>query len=129
MQQSAKFIHKQLLQNKPQRKTNCYSTKLFSTFHLTFIKILNVDKNNKRVYKKKLINVANVYYTYAIHSSNRPTRRSVLGLSSRTTLSLINRKKIIYKYAKKGGSVAEWLACRNQAQKGLGSNRSRVAVG
>jgi len=28
-----------------------------------------------------------------------------------------------------GGSVAEWLACSTQAQKGLGSNRSRDAVG
>jgi len=28
-----------------------------------------------------------------------------------------------------GGSVAEWLACWTQAQKGLGSNRSRYAVG
>ena len=28
-----------------------------------------------------------------------------------------------------GGSVAEWLACRTQALKGLGSNRSRDAVG
>ena len=28
-----------------------------------------------------------------------------------------------------GGSVAEWLACWTQAQKGLGSNRSRDAVG
>ena len=28
-----------------------------------------------------------------------------------------------------GGSVAEWLACWTQAQKGLGSNRSREAVG
>ena len=27
-----------------------------------------------------------------------------------------------------GGSVAEWLACWTQAQKGLGSNRSRNAV-
>jgi len=26
-------------------------------------------------------------------------------------------------------SVAEWLACSTQAQKGLGSNRSRDAVG
>jgi len=29
----------------------------------------------------------------------------------------------------KGGSVAEWLACWTQAQNGLGSNRSRDAVG
>jgi len=28
-----------------------------------------------------------------------------------------------------GGSVAEWLACWTQAQKGLGSHRSRDAVG
>ena len=29
---------------------------------------------------------------------------------------------------REGGSVAEWLACWTQAQKGLGSNRSRDAV-
>jgi len=29
----------------------------------------------------------------------------------------------------RGGSVAEWLACWTQAQMGLGSNRSRDAVG
>jgi len=29
----------------------------------------------------------------------------------------------------RGGSAAEWLACWTQAQKGLGSNRSRDAVG
>ena len=29
----------------------------------------------------------------------------------------------------KGSSVAEWLACWTQAQKGLNSNRSRDAVG
>ena len=28
-----------------------------------------------------------------------------------------------------GGSVAEWLACWTQAQKDLGSNRSRDTVG
>ena len=34
---------------------------------------------------------------------------------------------ICYDYYR-GGSVAEWLACWTQAQKGLGSNRSRDAV-
>ena len=29
----------------------------------------------------------------------------------------------------KGGSIAEWLVCWTQAQKGLGSNHSREAVG
>jgi len=28
-----------------------------------------------------------------------------------------------------GGSAADWLACWTQAQKGLGSNRSRDVVG
>ena len=28
-----------------------------------------------------------------------------------------------------GGSLAKWLACWTQVQKGLGSNRSRSAVG
>jgi len=32
-------------------------------------------------------------------------------------------------YDLRGGSVAEWLVCRTQVQKGMGSNRSRDAVG
>ena len=35
----------------------------------------------------------------------------------------------IYLFYVSGGSVAEWLACWTQAQKGLGSIRSRDAVG
>jgi len=34
-----------------------------------------------------------------------------------------------YLHRSRGGSVAEWLACWTQAQKGPGSNRSRDAVG
>ena len=34
-----------------------------------------------------------------------------------------------FKYVNIVGSVAEWLACWTQAQKGPGSNRSRDAVG
>jgi len=33
------------------------------------------------------------------------------------------------KERKKGGTVGEWLVCWTQAQKGLGSNPSRDAVG
>ena len=40
VQQSAKFIFKQLLQNKRQRKRNRQG--FFSTFHVTFVKIINV---------------------------------------------------------------------------------------
>ena len=35
----------------------------------------------------------------------------------------------IYTTHSEGGSVAEWLACWTQAQKGPGSNHSREAVG
>jgi len=34
-----------------------------------------------------------------------------------------------YLHIHQGGSVAEWFACWTQAQKGLGSNHSRDAVG
>ena len=34
-----------------------------------------------------------------------------------------------FRLVTEGGSVAEWLACWTQAQKGPGSNRSRDAVG
>jgi len=37
--------------------------------------------------------------------------------------------KMSFSSGNKGGSVAEWLACWTQAQKGPGSNRSRDAVG
>jgi len=37
--------------------------------------------------------------------------------------------KIFVQYVDLGGSVAKWLACWTQAQKGSGSNRSHGAVG
>jgi len=40
-----------------------------------------------------------------------------------------NKKNQIHSFIQQGGSVAEWLACWTRAQKGLGSNRSRDAVG
>jgi len=53
-------------------------------------------------------------------------------LYSQTTLSgyrLNGYKYISLSHEAVGGSVAEWLACWTQAQKGPGSNRSRDAVG
>ena len=36
-----------------------------TTFHVTLLKLKkNVDKNNKSVYSKSLVNAANVYYIY-----------------------------------------------------------------
>jgi len=45
-----------------------------------------------------------------------------LSLRMTTASAIINSNS-------EGGSVADWLACWTQAQKGLGSNRSRDAVG
>ena len=44
---------------------------------------------------------------------------------------IVVRIPLFYFYASrpKGGSVAEWLVCWTQAQKGPGSNHSRDAVG
>jgi len=57
-----------------------------------------------------------------------------------TSIALIYRQtwklgacKVAYnsrlRLTRKGGSVAEWLACWTQAQQGLGSNRSLYAAG
>ena len=43
-------------------------------------------------------------------------------LERRPTVNLLDANRL-------GGSVAEWLACWTQAQKGPGSNHSRDAVG
>ena len=57
----------------------------------------------------------------------------VFVLPSRRTLWLVliagRDHKMQFIVIKQGGSVAEWLACRTQAQKGPGSNRSCDAVG
>jgi len=55
------------------------------------------------------------------------------GKETSTTLTLIvgygYSLHLAYLPVPMGGSVAEWLACWTQAQKGPGSNRSRDAVG
>ena len=50
------------------------------------------------------------------------------GLSVEESLRMTEDRDNWRKYVQ-GGSVAEWLACWTQAQKGPGSNRSRDAVG
>ena len=55
-------------------------------------------------------------------------RRSSMNLQLRDDVAV---NVIIYMAVKgsSGGSLAEWLACWTQAQKGPGSNHSRDAVG
>jgi len=50
---------------------------------VTFIKIINVDKNNKYVYLKLLVNVANVYCIYAAIKKSQDPRRDELPLGAR----------------------------------------------
>jgi len=57
---------------------------------------------------------------------------SALNRSSFPLLTRLRRLRLHFKRFinfSQAGSVAEWLACWTQAQKGLGSNRSRDAVG
>ena len=49
-------------------------------------------------------------------------------VSLKIAISHAHLQYLFYSIADMGGSVAEWLACWTQAQKGLGSNRSRDAV-
>ena len=56
-----------------------------------------------------------------IHNHHGPVANTHLG---RTVLGRVERQL----HFTQGGSVAEWLACWTQAQKGPGSNRSRDAV-
>ena len=53
--------------------------------------------------------------------------RTAVAATATTRQPLDGVKK--YQLTYRGGSVAEWLACWTQAQKGPGSNRSRDAVG
>jgi len=48
-----------------------------------------------------------------------------------TNIAVSPTERVIYfaLFSALGGSVAEWLACWTQAQKGPGSNRCRDAVG
>jgi len=56
----------------------------------------------------------------------RPVTYIITALVIYTSFSL---RKFVQEMAKvQGGSVAEWLACRTQARKSTGSNRSRGAV-
>ena len=57
-------------------------------------------------------------------STNRLSRCALPTVAGELSTQLENGK-----WGAVGGSVAEWLACWTQAQKGPGSNRSRDAVG
>jgi len=75
--------------------------------------------------------VGDVYWTFYVQSNRfkwialepeyEYPRRQSIHLSVLYTLHCVQMGP--------GGSVAEWLACWTQAQKGLGSNRSYDAVG
>ena len=46
---------------------NCFvNSSAFSTFYVTFIKIINVDTNNKCVYLKFMVNVVNLFFTFML---------------------------------------------------------------
>ena len=65
--------------------------------------------------------------------SHCSSRSVPLFMCCEQVFSLLDAPACTDKYSRSmvrtGGSVAEWLACWTQAQKGLGSNHSRDAVG
>ena len=66
------------------------------------------------------------------HEVHRETAKLVplrhLNVRRTAPVTLVSRLSNIILYLS-GGSVAEWLACSTQVQKGPGSNRSRDTVG
>ena len=70
----------------------------------------------------------------AATAASTPNGSAVLDTPVRSVLPPVSSFVPYYLSAKstaksKGGSIAEWLACWTQAQKGPGSNRSRDAAG
>jgi len=63
--------------------------------------------------------------------THTPIRRNTTAAAAKTqSRQQLNKlSRIIVPTTDRGGSVAEWLACWTQAQKGPGSNRGRDAVG
>ena len=62
--------------------------------------------------------------------SSDPFKASSLAHQIRLLLTIVYTiYNYIYLLTDADGSVAEWLACWTQAQKGPGSNRGRDAVG
>jgi len=58
-----------------------------------------------------------------------PKWRMLCRVGRKTTAQSIPYLLLCAVLPRLGGSVAKWLACWTQAQKGLSSNRSRDAVG
>jgi len=61
---------------------------------------------------------------YIVNQTSSPNAALNMTLNRRSHIYVV-----LYYPPPLGGSVAEWLACWTQAQKGPGSNRSRDAVG
>jgi len=67
----------------------CFTVSIRQSFtffyiYVTFVKIINVDKNNKRVYYKFLVNVASVYDIYGL--SHVSGRHVLVGLQYRASV-------------------------------------------
>jgi len=57
--------------------------------------------------------------------SKKPTQTA----KKQDSITLLGKANYPLVITPRGGTVAEWLACWTQAEKGVGSNRSREAVG
>jgi len=63
------------------------------------------------------------------HSADSGICSSASGYTTNISPGPVTETRFVKRTVPCGGSVAEWLACWTQAQKGPGSNRSRDAVG
>ena len=72
--------------------------------------------------------LANLRYINALNNNNNNNKGMNTYITARTYRNIL-KHALLFSKNRSGGSVAEWLACWTQSQKGLVSNRSRVAVG
>jgi len=67
--------------------------------------------------------------TLLLQANGTDRRKDTVPLHRPCSVHYTNTTIMPLRTGNKGGSVAEWLACWTQAQKGLDTNRSRDAVG
>ena len=105
----------QLLTNiRKWRKTEMQA---YAVMHAEFVRDLQTDET------LKILSFC-LEYHYKTQTFMQPLKKHQIRLSKMLSNIIICSVNL-----PQGGSVAEWLACWTQVQKGLGSNRSRDAVG
>ena len=100
---------------------NLYSPRNGSNTKTQWYKITNININKTKAAAKSIISKWRFVLNYKHNMTTNKQNQNRAGKLSTHNIFLSSSCR--------SGSVAEWVACWTQAQKGPGSNRSRDAVG